>query len=112
MQGISTTLAPHGSSNETKATTVAENNARIKIMSDEKFKNIFKFTLFMFEAACKNSELFSGKFSFIKVKYFIVDSIFCVTVIVLELKTKTRKGECGRHVYINNFSGGTINKRK
>lgn len=105
-------MIPDGSTNEAKATILAENSARDKIMSNGKFKNIFKFALFMFDAACKNSELFSGKFSFIKVKYFIVDSIFCVTVIVLELETKTKKAECGKHVFITNVSGGTINIRK
>lgn len=46
---------------EAKTASSAENNARHKILSDRKFKNVFKFALFMFEAACKNSELFSAE---------------------------------------------------
>ncbi|XP_055306938.1 uncharacterized protein LOC129571197 [Sitodiplosis mosellana] len=88
MQKPSTAMVPEGSNDEAKAASLAENSARAKIMSEGKFKNIFKFALFMFEAACKNPELFS------------------------ELKTKTKKAECGKNVYITNFSGGTINTRK
>lgn len=67
----------------------------------------------MVKAACKNPVLFSGKFSFIKVKVFIVDPIFCVIFIVLKLKAKPKKKEeCGKHVYITTFNGGTINTRK
>lgn len=73
-------MIPAGSDDATTARVAAENSAKAKIMSDERFKNIFRFVLFMFEGACKNAELFPGKLSFIKVNYFIVDSIFCVSV--------------------------------
>lgn len=60
MQEPSTAMIPEGSNDEAKTANLAEYNARAKIMSEAKFKNIFKFVLFMFEAACKNPELFSG----------------------------------------------------
>lgn len=62
MQEPSTAMIPEGSNDEAKAANSAENSARAKVMSDGKFRNIFKFALFMVEAACKNPELFSGKF--------------------------------------------------
>lgn len=69
MQGNSTTVIAEGSDEAAKAANLAENNARTKIKSDGHFQNIFKFVQFVFEAACKNAELFSSKFSFIKLKY-------------------------------------------
>lgn len=75
MQQVSTLMVAEGATDAEKAANTAENKARTELMSDQKFKNIFKFVQFVFDAACKISKLFSGKFSFIKVKYFIVDSI-------------------------------------
>lgn len=112
MQTSSTIMLPVGSTVEEQTEKKAENSARSKIMAEGKFKTIFEFIKLMLEAACNNPELLSGEISFIKVKYFIVDSIFYVTVIVSELKTKPKKEECGKQVYITHFSGGTINRRK
>ncbi|XP_055299542.1 uncharacterized protein LOC129567044 [Sitodiplosis mosellana] len=83
VQQVSTSMVAEGATEAEKATNAAENNARTKLMSDEKFKNIFKFVQFVFDAACKNSKLFS------------------------ELKDR-KKADCGKHVQININSGGTV----
>lgn len=59
MQQPITVMISDESNDDAKTANLAENSSRAKIMSDRKFKNIFKFVLFMLEAACKNSELFS-----------------------------------------------------
>lgn len=80
MQEPSTLMIPDGTDNATTAKMTAEHEGKVRMMSDKRFKNIFKFLLFMFDGACKNAALFPGKLSFIKVNYFIFDSIFCVSV--------------------------------
>lgn len=61
MQEVSTSMAAEGATEAEKAAKAAENEARTELMSDQKFKNIFKFVQLVFDAACKNSKLFSGK---------------------------------------------------
>lgn len=75
MQKPITTIMPKDADDQAKAKVTAENGDRTKMMSEEKFKNIFKFVQLMFEAACNNPDLFLGKISFIKL-YFVVDLIF------------------------------------
>lgn len=77
MQQVSTSMVVEGATEAEKAANAAENKARTALMSDQKFKNIFKFVQFVFDAACKNSKLFSGKFSFLNLIILLLIQYVC-----------------------------------
>lgn len=70
MQQISTKMSKDGATAEEKAAVAAENTAKANMMSDGKFKAIFKSAQLFYQAVCNNAELFAGKFSLIKKKIF------------------------------------------